>query len=711
MTLWVGQDGTVNDDEGDGAAAPGSEGGYDDTGAADDTSADAGAADVADAGDAGEEVQADDGGDVVDEESDVDDTAPIAPVSDSVAIFEPSMYYPGEVVLFGGVPHFTRRYFERIGAMPRRRRHHRRFAMEREAPRLSFWEKIFGRRHHRPHMDREVAVPWHHRRPVVWERELIELRRLYPGRERELLEMHRLYPGREREMFETRIRREREEHARRTIHPAHPAHPDHPHHRAHQEQHPEHPGHPGHPGHPAHQPPTAAQAQAPHAVHPAQQAAAQQRGARVPMAPSALQPQQKPVVQPAKGAQAQAHPHPLPPSPEMQMQQQVQLGEHATSGTFTGWDYPLTDYNGYLFVDGPGQYWLWTITEPWLPPMNPPDYVPELFPPPPPPGMIAAMDLSPWEISRSNLFFPEEEMPEDAQPHITGLDFPFTDYFGNLILDAEPLGSGQLASMIEQEFYGPHVTGNGSLPMTDHWGNLLTAPHPFHIDYPWPPTMGGPVLTGYDTPFTDFYGRLLTNYGQYGNFTVENPWDWQNWDDVDLDRIDTEGDPQWFVVGQGDDIGASLGSAFGSALGSATGESSFGQAGKEIGSSIESGASSGDWGSALAAIGTSVAKVAIPALAKAGTDALTKATSQGGGGTTTQQGSPSVADVLAKATQQSAPQQRPAQRPARGAHAADPARNAMRSLVQQMTTLGQKYGIQRPGRQAQPRQAAPSGGS
>jgi hypothetical protein len=710
MSLWVGQDGTMNDDEGDGAAAPGSEGGYDDASGADDTAADAG--DVGDAGDAGD-VQADEGGDgdvvETEEADDVDDTQPLASVYDSVTVFEPSMYYPGEVVLFGGVPHFTRRYFERIGAMPRRRRRHRRFGMEREAPRLSFWEKIFGRRHHRPHVEREVAFPRHH---AHWERELIELRRLYPGREREFLEFHRLYPGREREMMEMHVRREREhrDHLRRTVHPAHPAHPDHPAHPHKHDDHKEKPAHPGHPGHPAHQPPTAAQAQAPHAVHPAQQAAAQQRGARVPMAPSALQPQQKPVVQPAKGAQVQAQPHPLPPSPELQMQQQVLLGEHATSGTFTGWDYPLTDYNGYLFVDGPGQYWLWTITEPWMPPMNPPNYVPELFPPPPPPDMLAAMDLSPWEISRSNLFMPDEEIPEDAQPHITGVDFPFTDYYGNLILDALPMGSGQMASMLEDP-NAPHFVGNGSLPMTDHWGNLLTAPHPFHIDYPWPPTMGGPVLTGFDTPFTDLYGRLLTNYGQYGNFTVENPWDWSNWDDVDLDRIDTEGDPQWFVVGQ-DDLGASLGSAFGSALGSATGDTSgsFGQAGKEIGSSIESGASSGDWGSALASIGTSVAKAALPALAKAGTDALAKATSQGGGGAQQQGGSSqSISDVLSsmKTTQQ-APQQR-SSHAQRGAPA--DARNAMRSLVRQMTTLGQKYGIQRPGRTPRTQPAAPSGGA
>ena len=173
MTLWVGQDGTLNDDDGDGAAAPGSADG-------DDTSVDAGDANAAamDQDDTGDATDVADGEEVVE----VADDQPLASVYESTAIFEPSMYLPGEVVLYSGHPYFTRRYYERIGLPVRGLRAGRR---------PGFFERLFGHR-------RAVARPW--------TQGLVELRRLYPGRsDVELLELHRRYPGREREMLEARV--------------------------------------------------------------------------------------------------------------------------------------------------------------------------------------------------------------------------------------------------------------------------------------------------------------------------------------------------------------------------------------------------------------------------------------------------------------------------------------------------------------------------
>lgn len=329
MVLWVGQDGTLNDDDGDGAAAPGSADG-------DDTSVDAGDANAVatDQDDAGDATDVADGEEVVE----VADDQPLASVYESTAIFEPSMYLPGEVVLYSGHPYFTRRYYERIGLPVRGLRAVRR---------PGFFERLFGRR-------RAVARPW--------TQGLVELRRLYPGRsDVELLELHRRYPGREREMLEARVHAEHR-------HPAHGRSGAHPH-EGHSSPH----GAPGeHHGHPHHQ-------------GQSQQHAAQQQPSKTPATPTP----------PQHGALPPKVPATPPP--------------HATSGTFTGWDYPLTDYDGDLFIDGPGAYWVWTITEPWLPAVHPSNRIPPMWPPPWPPEMIAAAELSPEAIERSGLVYPEEQ--------------------------------------------------------------------------------------------------------------------------------------------------------------------------------------------------------------------------------------------------------------------------------------------------------------
>ena len=308
--------------------------------------------------------------------------------------------------------------------------------------------------------------------------------------------------------------------------------------------------------------------------------------------------------------------------------------------------------------------------------------------------MIAAAELSPEAIERSGLVYPEEQ--EETQIMTSG-DYYFErcppgnhwESHGGVSLCVPDAAMPDTAPPPPPP--APHMAGF-DLPLTDYYGNLLVAAHPFHPDYPWPPTFGGPVLTGWDAPLTDAYGRLLIGPGQYGTFTVPNPWDHRTWDDVDLEMIDTEGDPQWFVVGQ-DDIGTALGSIASSALsslgssgggGGAGGGSSGGDIGSALGSIFSSDSSGGgssgggsDIGSVLGSIATTAAKAAIPVLAKAGSQAISQAMQQS---QQTQAPPAPVAHVP----------------PGHPAHPANQQHAAMNALLGQVNTLGKKYGIARP---------------
>lgn len=239
------------------------------------------------------------------------------------------------------------------------------------------------------------------------------------------------------------------------------------------------------------------------------------------------------------------------------------------------------------------------------------------------------------------------------------------------------------------------------VPFTDDGGHLLMDPHPSHQDWPWPMTYGGPVMTGWETPFTDLEGSLLRGAGQYGTFTMTNPYDHSNFSNVDLDSEKLIGDPFYRYTGSAADenlglylhgmtatgadadAGQQFGSALGTAFGAATGDDAkaWGQAGSSIASSIEQGSDSGDWGGAIASIASAAAKVAVPAIVKAassGSKPSTTATPSAGTPTT-----PSVTPPAATAQHQAA-------------LARDPRRQAMQKLMVQMRKLAQQYGISIP---------------
>ncbi len=367
--------------------------------------------------------------------------------------------------------------------------------------------------------------------------------------------------------------------------------------------------------------------------------------------------------------------------------------QHATHGEFTGWQDPFTDWDGNLF-EGMGQYGVYDVTDPWEPATH------EAIPYPPAreaPTSEAAAPPSPAQTqqpesprstpqapaspgvphygppapgSKKQRQRPSVSSPGHASvrgPIATGLDLraPFTDAYGNITKTA---------------------TGF-DVPFTDDDGNLLMDPHPSHRDWPYPMTYGDPVMTGWSAPLTDLEGQLLAGPGQYGQFTMEDPYDHRSFNNVELDNEDLIGDPFYYYTGTDEeyltgadaDAGQQLGSAFGSMLGSATGDTSgsWGQAGGQIASSIEQGSDTGDWGSAAASIATSVAKVAIPAIVKAATSSSSKSTAPTiPGGAPTSTTTPTTTTTPA------------------------PNRAATTKLFKQLHVLASRYGIPLPKRHA-----------
>lgn len=356
-----------------------------------------------------------------------------------------------------------------------------------------------------------------------------------------------------------------------------------------------------------------------------------------------------------------------------------------------GWQDPFTDWNSNLF-EGMGQYGVYTVTDPWEPadfpavPYPAADAAPHVWPagepiPPPPEPAGPPASHAPHQQPESPL----------STPSAPGT--PTTPHFGPPPGSRSPRPSRGGGSSRPGTIARGTMTGF-DFPFTDEGGHLLMDPHPSHQAWPWPMTYGDPVMTGWEVPFTDLEGKLLSGAGQYGVFTMADPYDHRSFNNVDLDSEKLIGDSAYYYTGTDEDdemftgadadAGQQFGSALGSMFGSASGNdgASWGQAGKDIASSIEQGSDSGDWGSALATIATSAAKVAIPAIVKA------------------TQSTPSTPSSTPAATTPAAPTPPATTAP----HVADPRHQSMLKLMTQMRTLAKKYGIAIP----PPRRAAVS---
>jgi len=317
---------------------------------------------------------------------------------------------------------------------------------------------------------------------------------------------------------------------------------------------------------------------------------------------------------------------PMPPPPA-----------HATHGHFAGW-YPFTSWDGSLFAEGAGQYQVYDIDRPWDPPFEGEEAAP--YPPDDEEEeererMLDQADLDTQlrETEVAGDFDPTPPLPAP----MCGLGMIWDAARAACVPLLTPPTSTPVSTL--------HQTGF-DMPLTDSWGNLLTAPHPAHIDYPAPPPFGHPVMTGWMEPFTDLEGHLLGGGpGEYGHFLVANPHDHRLWDNVDFQRLDPEGLSMYrTVVGQDTDWGAALGQALGglaqgaaSALGGSSGGSSgsalgSGDLGASLSNAFGSAGGDGTGGSSIGAvfgqIASTAAKVAIPVLAKAGTRALSQAMQQ-----------------------------------------------------------------------------------
>jgi hypothetical protein len=378
-----------------------------------------------------------------------------------------------------------------------------------------------------------------------------------------------------------------------------------------------------------------------------------------------------------------------------------------------GWQDPFSDWRGNLFY-GMGQYGVYTVTDPWepadfpavlYPDENDPAYVvpvgglEELYAHPPEPPETSQQPESPGSTpsAPSTPGLPHFG-PPPGQRHRTsprgagGTSRPSTMARG-IPAPRRPTSSRAPAPAPHAPPSGPahnrqpprqrhgsvvHGIATGfDYPLTDDGGHLLMDPHPSHQEWPWPMTYGDPVMTGWETPLTDLEGKLLSGPGQYGVFTMTNPYDHRTFNSVDLDSEKLIGDPFYFYTGA-DDAGQDLGSGIGSALGSASGNDAgaWGSAGKDIASSIESGSDSGNWGAAIASIAAATAKVAVPAIVKAATSSSKPAASTP---------APTATTPAATATPSAtAPQL---------ARSSDPRHRAMIKLMTQMRMLAQRYGV------------------
>jgi hypothetical protein len=360
-----------------------------------------------------------------------------------------------------------------------------------------------------------------------------------------------------------------------------------------------------------------------------------------------------------------------------------------------GWMEPFTDWDGYLFEKGAGQYKVFEIGRPWYPATEPANvYPPE--------------------------YDDEEDEPNKAERIARA---QLQALLGDDLDDEDPVGlyGAEPPELDEEE----EVAVGFEMPLTDWDGNLLVAAHPFHLDYQYPEPFGPPVMTGWMEPFTDLGGHLLEGAGQYGMFTVVDPYDHRDWDDVNFSRLDPEDNRHYrFFVGQDDggggggDFGSMMSSALGS-LGSALGGSGgsggagggggggFGGLGDSLGNMLsDAGGSSGGIGSALGSIASAAAKVAVPALAKAGTQALSQAMQQhpsgggqGGGGGGGGGGQP---QQQPQTEHPAAHKMRP-QHPAATSSAHPDAAHTLQPraiLMRQITQLADKYGIAHTGRRS-----------
>jgi hypothetical protein len=697
MTIWVGDDGTAVDDQGDGAAAPGS------------APADAGADDATQATD---DAGTDDG-------TAADDGAPYTTPSleggDDGAV-QAQLVAPETVVY--EQPSIIQRIWERF--FPRRRA----AVIEELGVRRPFYGH--GRREFYRYPTAMGACPPGFRRdrygrcvPIgalgaaalppqtfVIEREILrlhpELLRVYPELRLHPELMFRLHP-------ELRQRYMSEVHARAHGVPGQPPHPaalpSHPMGAPHPSggvppspgyspagasAHPSHGAYPGggaHPGpgapagvaaHPGPGPsptaPPSPGAQPGPGAHPAASAAP---------AGSSDHPHHHHNGAPAPGAQPPGQPTPpVPPHPSGP----AGPAAHAAQGFFAGWDYPFTDYHGMQFMHGAGQYGVYEVLGPEQPfdePINPYPPTSELEEHPEMAAELEAQaDLTAAFEATQPPFFVAQP-PEEVEPHLD-----------------ETIVSGIIAGF--------------DMPLTDVHGNVLVAPHAHHLDYQQPSTLGPPVFTGWTEPFTDLEGHLLMGAGQYGRFLVEDPFDGRNWDDVNMDDIDREDQRMYFFTGQDDgggggggfDFGSalsSLGSAFGgdSGGGGGGGGGGAGGMGGALGSALGSlgsafggdGGGGGDLGSAFGAIASSAAKAAIPALAKAGTQALSQAMQQH----PSQGPHPSQPAPTPHGAPSGAPSATHPSTAARQAHQQHaPMHPGMGALMHQLYQLGDKYGIPRP---------------
>lgn len=358
-----------------------------------------------------------------------------------------------------------------------------------------------------------------------------------------------------------------------------------------------------------------------------------------------------------------------------------------------GWQDPFTDWNSHLF-EGMGQYGVYTVSDPWEPATFPdvpypsdsdPPYVwpaGEPIPPPPEPPQPPASTQQP-ESPLSTPASPGTPTTPHFGPPPHGGRRPAPGGGGGPPSHARPstMARGPAparaaarphaaparasnASAPPRGAHAPshphphsrmHMAARGTfagfdVPFTDDDGNLLMDPHPSHRDWPYPMTYGDPVMTGWETPLTDLEGQLLAGPGQYGQFTMTDPYDHRDFNNVLLESEKLIGDPFYYYTGDDEDeaymtgadadTGQQFGQALGSMFGSATGDnsSSWGEAGKSVASSIEQGSDSGDWGSAIGSIAASVAKVAVPAIVKAATSSSSSSsapTIPGGSPTTT----------------------------------------------------------------------------
>lgn len=362
------------------------------------------------------------------------------------------------------------------------------------------------------------------------------------------------------------------------------------------------------------------------------------------------------------GATPPGTPSPAPPPSSM-------VFPTLTSGEFVGTSsmYPFTDWDGLLFEKGPGQYQVFEIGQPVFPADEPAD----IYPP---------LDVEEYEEREASA---QDEANEFAS---TPLDLLSDEQIARLPIPLTTTFTGY------------------EMPFTDWDGNLLTASHPFHFDYPRPETFGPPVRTGWGEPFTDLGGHLLEGAGQYGTFIVSDPFDHREWSDIDRARLDPEGNQMYhFLVGQ-DDLGSSLGSALGSAFGGSGGGDAGGGSGGlgSLGGLLggdsgggggglggllggDSSGGGGDVGSIFGSLASAAAKAAIPALAKAGTQALSQELSKPHG-TPSQQ--PTTTQQPAHPATQHAANVRH--------HVAKADRHARANLLRQLSQLADKYGIAKP---------------